>query len=119
MADAQTGKSAFAQSASRLDRIVQSVRAQQTGECRGTHCVTDYAISSQSPDEVWAKNFATHGIGPQLDAQSFAAPSPPVPAPSRAAPEPMQTVERVPMMRLTKPRERKSVLRAILFGNRA
>jgi hypothetical protein len=60
-------RSAFAEGAERLDSIVQSVRAQQTGECSGTHCVTDYSLSTFSPDEVWAKNYATRGIGPQLD----------------------------------------------------
>jgi hypothetical protein len=117
----QSGKSALAQSASRLDSIVQSVRAQQTGECRGTHCVTEYTVSSHSPDEVWAKNFATYGIGPQMDTQSFAASVPPVTAPKPAAEasRPMQTAEHAPMVQFHKPRERKSVLRAILFGNRA
>ena len=117
----QSGKGAFAEGASRLDRIVQSVRAQQTGECRGTHCVTEYTVDSHSPDEVWAKNFATYGIGPQLDIHPFSPVPQPVAEPKRSAeaPKPMRTAEFAPMAQFKKPRERKSILRVILFGNRA
>lgn len=121
MADSgtQSDKGAFAESASRLDRVVQSVRAQQTGECRGTHCVTEYTVSSHSPDEVWAKNFATYGIGPKLDVYPFSPVPQPATEPKRVADAPMQAAEHAPMVQFHKPRERKSVLRAILFGNRA
>jgi hypothetical protein len=122
MADSQAGKSTFAESASRLNRIVQSVRAQQTGECRGTHCVTEYTVSSHSPDEVWAKNFATYGIGPHMDAPPFSViPQSLAATPERAveAPEPVQMAEHAPAMQFRNARERKSLLRVILFGNRA
>jgi hypothetical protein len=115
----------FAESAARLNGIVQSVKAQQTGECRGTHCVTEYSVSNHSPDEVWAKNFATHGIGPEFDARQFQ-PSPlPLAEPTRTvqAPErePAHRVSREPMAAaLAKPlRERPSLWRVIMFGNRA
>jgi hypothetical protein len=121
MADIRSQSGTFAESASRLDSIVQSVRAQQTGECSGTHCVTEYNLSSHSPDEVWAKNFATYGIGPQLDIHPFSPVPQPVAEPKRTveAPKPVQMTEFGPMMPFRKPRERKSILRAILFGNRA
>jgi hypothetical protein len=123
-------RSAFAESASRLDGLVRSVKAKQTGECSGVHCVTEYRTDAKfSPDEVWAKNFATHGIGPQLD-QSFK----PVAAFQvlpELSPTPMQAVQKAdvsaqtfesaPMaMQLGKsPRGKRSLLRVVLFGNRA
>jgi hypothetical protein len=123
-------RSAFAQSASRLDGLVRSVKAKQTGECSGVHCVTDYRTDAKfSPDEVWAKNFATHGIGPQLDA-AFK----PVAAfqvEPELGPAPTQSVQKTgdgspqafafaPMaVQLGKPRRQRSLLRVVLFGNRA
>ena len=120
-------KRSFAESAARLNGIVQSVKAQQTGECRGTHCVNDYAISNHSPDEVWAKNFATYGIGPEFDARQFQASPLPMAEPKRTAAteaptqEPARTVSREPMAAMfQKPtRERPPLWRTIMFGKDA
>lgn len=118
-------KRSFAESASRLNGIVQSVKAQQTGECRGTHCVTEYTVSNHSPDEVWAKNFATHGIGPEFDARQFQSSPLPMAEPTRSAQAPARELVQVttykPMAAaFAKPtRERRSLWRAIMFGNRA
>ena len=112
-------KMTFAEGAARLNGVVQTVKARQAGECLGTHCVTEYSISNFSPDEVWAKNFATYGIGPQIDARLPGLPAQPFaevkPVAKPAAREPMQMVAHAPA---AEPRERRSVFRAILFGHR-
>jgi hypothetical protein len=117
--------SAFAQGAERLDRIVQSVKAQQTGECRGTHCVTEYKVSNSSPDEVWAKNFATYGIGPNFEGAFSPIHLPTEPATANFAPksvvapiEERSGFEPLSAYRV-KSATRPSAFRRIMFGSKA
>jgi hypothetical protein len=121
-------KNSFAQSVERLDRVVQSVKAQQTAERRGIHTLNEHRANAVSPDETWAKNFSTHGIGPQPDRLPFNLRVPmetqttmPDPVPQRVAEPslrgPTQILERTPMaMQIGKPVKRRSWLGRVFFG---
>lgn len=121
-------KTSFAQSVERLDRVVQSVKAQQTAERRGIHTLNEHRADAVSPDETWAKNFSTHGIGPQLDRLPFNLRAPmeklttlPDPPPLRVAEPslrgPTQVLDRASMAtQIGKPVKRRSWLGRVFFG---
>jgi hypothetical protein len=56
--------SRFMESAERLDGVVRALKMQQIGERQGPVQLTPANMTAASPDELWAKQFATQCIGP-------------------------------------------------------
>jgi len=57
-------RSRFMESAERLDGVVRALKMQQIGERQGPVQLTPANMTAASPDELWAKQFATQCIGP-------------------------------------------------------
>ena len=57
-------RSRFMESAERLEGVVRALKMQQIGERQGPVQLTPVNMTAASPDELWAKQFATQCIGP-------------------------------------------------------
>jgi hypothetical protein len=60
---ADTG-SRFMQSAARLEGVVRALKTRQIEEHQGRMQFAPGNLAAESPDELWAKQFATQCIGP-------------------------------------------------------
>jgi hypothetical protein len=69
-------RGALAEGAERLDRIARSARTQPTGAAPGSTIDDTSRVLAISPDEVWAKNYMSHGIGPKLETSTLAGMAP-------------------------------------------
>ena len=58
-------RGALAEGAERLDRIARSAKTQPAGA--RTASIDDNRMLAISPDEMWARNYMSHGIGPKLE----------------------------------------------------
>ena len=56
--------SRFMQSAERLEGVVRALKTRQIEERQGPVQLTSGRMTASSPDELWAKQFATQCIGP-------------------------------------------------------
>lgn len=119
-------RSALAEGAARFDALARDLKFRQLSETRGT---PEIRPPVPSPDEVWARNYMTLGIGPKPEiapvSAAFAAP-PPMPKvsmdfESRKAPFVRSSAmpdAPVPIGRqLGKPAPRRSWLGRLLRGN--
>jgi len=61
-------RGALAEGAERLDRIARSAKTQPASPAPGTPMGDDSRVLPISPDEIWAKHYMSHGIGPKLEA---------------------------------------------------
>jgi hypothetical protein len=59
-------RGALAEGAERLDRIARSAKTQPASPAPGAD--DSGRVLAISPDEMWARNYMSHGIGPQLEA---------------------------------------------------
>jgi hypothetical protein len=57
-------RSRFMQSAERLEGVVRALKTRQLEERQGTVQLAPSLMTGGSPDELWAKQFATQCIGP-------------------------------------------------------
>ncbi|HWA30173.1 MAG TPA: hypothetical protein VG867_03715 [Rhizomicrobium sp.] len=57
-------RSRFMDSADRLDGVVRTLKTRQIEEHQGTQQYLPSRMTAESPDELWAKQFATQCIGP-------------------------------------------------------
>ncbi|MBS0275617.1 MAG: hypothetical protein JSR55_14830 [Proteobacteria bacterium] len=57
-------RSRFMESAERLEGVVRALKLQQIGERQGPVQLAPVNMTAASPDELWAKQFATQCIGP-------------------------------------------------------
>jgi hypothetical protein len=118
----------FAECAERLDGFVRSVKLHQSGKRGGFHVMPEQSLNGASPDEAWARNFATYGIGPQCDSLpmnlDLSAQRPVMSGeglqcvPIAVAASRQTPAESAPMMQKSSPRERRSLLSLIFFGRR-
>jgi hypothetical protein len=60
------GRSALADGAARFDALARELKAQQVNQSQGASS-TAYQPAPVSPDEAWARNFMTQGIGPRVE----------------------------------------------------
>lgn len=75
---------AFADGAARFAEIARTVKAQQIAEHQGTGQAFEPSVTP--PDEIWARNYASRGIGPAgLETLAALAPQARLP---RLAPDP-------------------------------
>jgi hypothetical protein len=74
-------RSALADGAARFDVLAKDLKARQIAESHGGVVSTDYVRTAVSPDEEWARNFMTQGIGPRPELQPVQSimPSPAMP----------------------------------------
>lgn len=56
--------SRFMESADRLDGVVRTLKTRQIEEHQGSQQYLPSRMTADSPDELWAKQFATQCIGP-------------------------------------------------------
>ncbi len=71
----ETGaRGAFAEGAERFERIARGAKTQQVTESPATG--QPHSTMVLSPDEVWAKNFMSHGIGPRPETSALAGMAP-------------------------------------------
>lgn len=61
-------RGALAEGAARLDSIARSSMTQPAGNAAGNRIEDDSRVLAISPDEMWARNYMSHGIGPKLEA---------------------------------------------------
>lgn len=57
-------RSRFMEGAERLDGVVRALKTRQIEERQGQVVFTSNRMTAESPDELWAKQFATQCIGP-------------------------------------------------------
>ncbi|MGN6515760.1 MAG: hypothetical protein ACTHLR_07945 [Rhizomicrobium sp.] len=57
-------QSRFTESAARLEGVVRALKTRQIEEHQGSVQFTPWSLAAESPDELWAKQFATQCIGP-------------------------------------------------------
>ncbi|MGD0192435.1 MAG: hypothetical protein ABSD74_16990 [Rhizomicrobium sp.] len=117
-------RSALAEGAARFDGLARELKARQIAENQGGTVSTDYVHAAVSPDEEWARNFMTQGIGPRLDIQPISAvmPSPAMPgvafdfspSPTRAVPQAAPETRGAIGTSLGKPAPRRSWLGRML-----
>jgi hypothetical protein len=62
----RSGRSALADGAARFDNLARELKAQQVNQSQSPTS-TAYQPAPVSPDEAWARNFMTHGIGPRFE----------------------------------------------------
>ena len=62
----RSGRSALADGAARFDHLARELKAQQVNQSQGPTAPV-YQPAPVSPDEEWARNFMTQGIGPRLE----------------------------------------------------
>ena len=92
-------RSAFVESAARLDRIARP--GEQNGEAPAPLQAAADRLAAISPDETWAKRFMSMGIGPDRE-RSSALTDPPVPRP-KLAPKPQASPASQMGRRLARP----------------
>jgi hypothetical protein len=73
-------RSALTEGAARFDGLARELKTQQIAESQGTPS-TVYQPAAVSPDETWARNFMTQGIGPRLELPHVASFAPPLQMP--------------------------------------
>lgn len=56
--------SRFTESAARLEGVVRALKTRQIEEHQGRVQFAPWRLAAESPDELWAKQFATQCIGP-------------------------------------------------------
>ena len=108
-------RGALAEGAERLDRIARSATTQPANTTAGNSIDDNNRMLAISPDEMWARNYMSHGIGPKLEASPLLGMAPIahlvsmpkfVP-PSELRPEPIVTrtapIAEQPMIRDVKP----------------
>ncbi len=61
-------RGALAEGAERLDRIARSSKTQSTSTAPAAPVDDNSRVLAISPDEMWARNYMSHGIGPKLEA---------------------------------------------------
>ncbi|MGD0866477.1 MAG: hypothetical protein ABSA49_13065 [Rhizomicrobium sp.] len=64
-------RGALAEGAERLDRIARSARTQPANPAPGSPIDDASRVLAISPDEVWAKNYMSHAIGPKLESSAL------------------------------------------------
>jgi len=69
-------RGALAEGAERLDHIARSARTQPANPAPGSPIDDTSRVLAISPDEVWAKNYMSHGIGPKLETSTLAGMAP-------------------------------------------
>jgi hypothetical protein len=61
-------RGALAEGAERLDRIARSAKTQPATGASNAPIDDNNRALAISPDEIWARNYMSHGIGPKLEA---------------------------------------------------
>lgn len=61
-----SGSGAFAESAARLEQLIQAVKTQQAEVWPKPVAATHNPLLAVSPDEEWSRKFQSQGIGPEL-----------------------------------------------------
>jgi hypothetical protein len=69
-------RGALAEGAERLDRIARSARTQPIAATPDTPIDEQSRAMAISPDEIWARNYMSHGIGPKLETSTLAGMAP-------------------------------------------
>jgi len=101
-------RGALAEGAERLDRIARSATTQPANSTAGNPIDDNSRVLAISPDEMWARNYMSHGIGPKLEASPLLGMAPIAHlVSSELRPEPIVTrtapIAEQPMIRDVKP----------------